>query len=207
MGGEASGHILGARFWKLRSIESADQQQTAKNTERLTVIQPESERVATRVDIPRFGLQASRFRGKVFVFGQPIFALLAMVALYYLTVLTGGPFLLLIPVAPFAAALNFYLYGVRFPVTLEVRDGQLVWSGLFSERSVPMHCVVGAKVHGLTATGSTVHIIGAPDMHLPMAYGEWNKFANAVNHYYPSCNLPPNKTIGKWSLQMRFFHQ
>lgn len=171
------------------------------------MIQPEAQRFTKQVDVPRFGLKASRFRTKMLVFGQPFFVLLAVPALLYLTALTDGPFLLLVPLVPVAAALNFYLYGVRFPVTLEVRNDELHWSGLFSERSVPIHAVVGARVYGISLTGFTIKINGANNMSIPMVYKEWNKFTQAVNHYYPSCNLPPNKTRGRWSSQMKYFHE
>jgi hypothetical protein len=176
--------------------------------ESLTMFQPNIENAATRVDIPRFGLQRSEFWTRVFVFGLiPAQGLIMLAALFYLQRVTAGPFYLLIPLIPFAVAVSFYLDGFRFPVRLEVCNGQLVWSGLFSERSVPMDSVVGATVYGITISGFTIHINGAPDMSIPMAYKEWNKFAQAVNHYYPSCNLPLNKTTGKRSIWMKFFHE
>jgi hypothetical protein len=172
-----------------------------------TMSQTGTERYTPRVDIPAFGLRGSRLRRRIFVFGQPVYALLAMAGFVYLADLTGGPFNLLVPLTPVAAAVNFYLYGVRFPVTIEVRNGELVWSGLFSERSVPMHSVDGATVHALAVSGFTLHINGAPDMSVPMAYKEWNKFADAVNHYYPNCSLPTIRAVGRRSFRMRFFHQ
>jgi hypothetical protein len=173
----------------------------------VAVVYPEMPKVVPQTGTPRFGLRRSAFWAKVFVFGQPVQVVLAGVLFYYMAQISGGPFLLLIPLLPVVGALNVYLHGVRFAIRLEVRDGQLVWSGLFSERSVPLRSVVGAHLHRSNLAGTTVRIDGAPDMSVLLAYKEWNKFANAVNHYHPGCGLPLYKTFGKWSVWMKFFQE